>query len=48
MNGKKDRNVYLTMHSTHFIYGHMASDRVKDYSDSEMKPAAATWAYLSD
>ena len=28
---------YLTMHSTHFIYGYMASDigLVKDHSDSE-------------
>ena len=40
---------YLTMHSTHFILllygvGHM----VKDHSDSERKPAAATWATLSN
>ena len=27
--------VYLTTHSTHFIYGYMASDMVKDHSDSE-------------
>ena len=26
---------YLMMHSTHFIYGYMASDMVKDQSDSE-------------
>ena len=26
---------YLTTHSTHFIYGYMASDIVKDHSDSE-------------
>ena len=27
---------YLTSHSTHFIYGYMASDiMVKDHSDSE-------------
>ena len=27
---------YLTMHSTHFIYGYMASEiKVKDHSDSE-------------
>ena len=26
---------YLTMHSTHFIYVYMASDMVKDHSDSE-------------
>ena len=25
---------YLTMYSTHFIYGYMASDMVKDYSYS--------------
>ena len=24
---------YLTTHSTHFIYGYMASDMVKDHSD---------------
>ena len=31
---------YLTTHSTHFIYGYMASDiiiMVKDHSDSERK-----------
>ena len=28
---------YLTMHSTHYIYGYMASDTmVKDHSDSEI------------
>ena len=26
---------YLTMHSTHFTYGYMVSDMVKDHSDSE-------------
>ena len=26
---------YLTMHSTHFIYGYMVLDMVKDHSDSE-------------
>ena len=26
---------YLSMHSTRFIYGYMASDMVKDHSDSE-------------
>ena len=26
---------YLTTHSTHFIYGYMASDMFKDHSDSE-------------
>ena len=25
---------YLTTHSTHFIYGYMASDMVKDHSDT--------------
>ena len=37
-NGRKEM-FYLTMHSTHFIYGYMASDichdMVKDQSDSE-------------
>ena len=42
--GRKEM-FYLTTHSTHFIYGYM----VKDHSDSERgKPAAATWATLSD
>ena len=31
-------------HSTHFIYGYMA----KYHSYSEMKPAVATWATLSN
>ena len=42
---------YLTTHSTHFIYGYMASDiMVKDHSDSEKerKPAVATYATLID
>ena len=26
---------YLTTHSVHFIYGYMASDMIKDHSDSE-------------
>ena len=26
---------YLMTHSTHFIYGYMVSDMVKDHSDSE-------------
>ena len=36
---RKERNgkemLYLTTHSTHFIYGYMASNIVKDHSDSE-------------
>ena len=27
--------IYLTTHSTHFIYGYMASDMVNDHSDSK-------------
>ena len=34
VTGRKER-FYLTTHSTHFIYGYMASDMVKDHSDSE-------------
>ena len=35
VEGRKEM-FYLTMHSTHFIYGYMASDIwVKDHSDSE-------------
>ena len=49
LQGRKEM-FYLTTHSTHFFIlrlygiGHM----VKDHSDSERKPAAATWATLSD
>ena len=32
--GRKEM-FYLTTHSKHFIYGYMASDMVKDHSDSE-------------
>ena len=42
--------LYLTTHSTHFIYGYMASDiwlRTIEIV-RERKPAAATWATLSD
>ena len=34
--------LYLTTHSTHFIYGYMASDMVKDHSDSERGALAGT------
>ena len=34
MEGRKEM-FYLTMHSTHFIYGYMASDMVKDHSARE-------------
>ena len=34
---------YLTMLSTHFIYGYM----VKDHSDSKRKPTAATFYSFS-
>ena len=46
---KRKEIFYLTTHSTHFIlrlYG--VRHLVKDHSDSERKPAAATWATLSD
>ena len=32
---RRKEMVYLTTHSTHFIYSYMASDMVKDHSDSE-------------
>ena len=32
--GRKEM-FFLTTHSTHFIYGYMASDMVKNHSDSE-------------
>ena len=34
LEGRKEM-FYLTTHSTYFIYGYMASDMVKDHSDSE-------------
>ena len=35
---------YLSMHSTHFIYGYMVSDMVKDHSDSERRnPLPPHW-----
>ena len=34
IEGRKEM-FYLTMHSTHFIYGYMASHMVKNPSDSE-------------
>ena len=34
MSGRKEM-FYLTTHSAHFICGYMASDMVKDHSDSE-------------
>ena len=33
LEGRKEM-FYLTTHSTHFIYGYMVSDMVKDHSDS--------------
>ena len=41
---------YLTTHSTHFIYDYMASDVYGKgpLRYRERKPAAATWATLSN
>ena len=40
---------YLTTHLTHFIYGYMASNIwYRTTQISREKPAAATWATLSD
>ena len=39
---------YLTTRSRHLIYGYMASDMAKDHLDNKRKPAAATWATLSN
>ena len=41
--GRKEM-IHLTMNSTHFIYGYMALDMLKDHSDNERK---TTWATLS-
>ena len=46
--GRKEM-FYLTMYSTHFIYGYMVSDNGKEpFRLQEMKPAATTWATPSD
>ena len=34
--------------NTFYFYGYMASDMITDLSDSERKPAAATWTNLSN
>ena len=49
VEGRKEM-FYLTTHSTHFIYGYMASDIWKRTIQiaRESKPAAATWVTLSD
>ena len=40
---------YLTMHSTHFIYGYMASDIwLRTTQMAREEPAGATWATFSD
>ena len=40
---------YLITHSTHFILRlYSIGHKIKDRSDSKRKPAAATWATLSD
>ena len=41
MGKRKKRNVFVTMHSMHFIYGYMASD-----TQLERKPSAATRVLL--
>ena len=45
--GRKEM-FYLTTHSTHFIYGYMASYGKGQIIQRERKPAAATWTTLSD
>ena len=41
--------MFYLMMLTHFVYGYMASDMVKDQSDRDRKLAAAsTWTTLSD
>ena len=46
--GRKEM-FYLTTHSTHFIYGlYGVGHMVKYHLYSERKPAAATWATVSD
>ena len=35
VNIREREMFYLMTHSTHFIYGYMVSDMVKDHSDSE-------------
>ena len=38
---------YLMAHSTHLLRLYSVGHMVKDHSDSEVKPAADTWATLS-
>ena len=42
MSRKEGDFLNLMMHSTYFIYGYMASDHLKDHSDSKRKSTAAT------
>ena len=39
---------YLTTHTTHFIYSYMALYGKGPFRKRQKKPAAATWATLSD
>ena len=48
VNQREREMFYLTTHSTHFIYGYMASDMVKDHSDSERGNPLPPQATLSD
>ena len=41
----KEEVFYLTMHSTHFIYGYVVSDMVKDHSDSERETCCCHMGY---
>ena len=47
LEGRK-KMFYLTTHSTHFIYGYMASDMVKDHSDFERGNPLPPHGLLSD
>ena len=47
--GRKEEMFYLTTHSSQFIYGYMASDMVKNHSDSERgNPLPSHGLLLSD
>ena len=48
IEGRKEM-FYLTMHSTHFIYGYMVSDIwLRTIQIAKEETAAATWAILYD
>ena len=49
LRGRKEGNVlFKDTLNTFYLQSYGVEHMVKDHSDSERKPAAATWATLSD